>query len=298
MATPFILWWCIAGLVWILLLSRKMADKVDRAMEILGLWLLAVLGILGLPQYFPFPLGIQVSIIITATAAIGITLFLCLGQTKVGKAQVQPRSPLEKSSLEPSLKVEIYQAVIVPEQGSPFKRIYFQVTNTGKSTAPHCRAIIRLPDEVSPYMRSLTRFPPDMAAAEKAFETYRSRLKNIELDWFKAGMTPPEDKYCLGKSVDISPHPNDVFLAGTILANKVELGPVHTVNAKLEISVNTPENWPPKGRMWRPLMELYAGDPLEIKTVFTWEKEQMQERTFRWELQVVSFDDIRFTPIS
>jgi hypothetical protein len=59
-----------------------MADKVDRAIEILGLWLLAVLGILGLPQYFPSPLGIQLSIIITSTAAIGITLFLCLGQTQ------------------------------------------------------------------------------------------------------------------------------------------------------------------------------------------------------------------------
>jgi len=118
------------------------------------------------------------------------------------------------------------------------------------------------------------------------------------LDWFRAGMQPPEDKFCLGKWVDISPHPNDVFLAGTIRVDKVELGPEHRVNAKLEISVNTPENWPPKGRLWLPLVEIDAGDPLEVATVFTWEKEQMQERTFRWELRVVSFDDIRCTPVS
>jgi len=111
-------------------------------------------------------------------------------------------------------------------------------------------------------------------------------------------MTPPEDKFCLGRWVDISPHPNDVFLAGTILVDKVELGPVHRVNAKLEISANTPENWPLKGRLCEPLMELYAGDPLEVTAVFSWEKEQMEERTFRWELRVMSFDDIRFTPIS
>jgi hypothetical protein len=269
-----------------------MADKVDRALEILGLWLLAVLGILGLPQYFPFPLGIQLSIIITATAAIGITLFL-LGQTKVGKAQVQPRSPLEKSSLEPRLDVQIYESVQVRKDGSPFKRIFFQVTNVGKSTASHCRAIIRLPDQISPYMRSLHRLPH----APKAYETSQRLLANIELDWFKAGMMEPRDDLCLGKSIDISLHPNDIFLAGTILVDKVELGPVHVVNAALTIGANTPENWSPKGKISRPLIELYGGDPLEITLVISWERQKFENLAFRWQLQVKSFDEILFTPV-
>ena len=201
------------------------------------------------------------------------------------------------SKAEPTLNVEICQAVIVPKQGSPFKRICFQVKNTGKSAAPRCRATIRLP-EVSAYMRSLTRLPPRIPPGVKGFEARGKRLKDIELDWFKAGMAPPGDEHFLGKSADIPPHPNDILLAGTIVANKVEVGPVHTVNAKLEILVNTPENWPAKGRISRPLTELYTGDPLEIKTVLTWEKEQVQEKSFRWELRVVSFDDIRFIPAS
>jgi len=198
---------------------------------------------------------------------------------------------------EPILNVEICQTVIVSKQGSPFRRIYFQVKNNGKSTAPRCRAIIRLP-EVSAHGRSLTRLPPRIPPGVKGFEARGKRLNDIELDWFRAEIAPPEDEHSLGKSVDISPHPNDVQFAGTIVAKKVEVGPVHRVNAKLEILVNTPENWPAKGIISRPLMELYAGDPLEIKTVLTWQNERVQEKTFSWELRVVSFDDIRFIQVN
>jgi hypothetical protein len=80
-----------------------MADKIEGVLEILGLWLIAVLGILGLPQYFPSPLGIQLSIIITATAAIGIILFLYRTQT-----QGTPISDREREDFRNGVATEMY----------------------------------------------------------------------------------------------------------------------------------------------------------------------------------------------
>jgi len=121
-------------------------------------------------------------------------------------------------------------------------------------------------------------------------------LGHIELDWFNAGLFKPDER-CLGKLVSIPAHRNSIFLAGTILAEKVELGSVHKVSAALTITVNTPEDHPPKGTLTRPLLELYDGGSLEIDLVFSWERDYAQEQTFRYQLQVKSFGEICFTQI-
>jgi len=53
-----------------------MTDRLDVTIGILGLWLIALFGILEIPQYLPFPFNMELIAIVTAIATIIITYFL------------------------------------------------------------------------------------------------------------------------------------------------------------------------------------------------------------------------------
>jgi hypothetical protein len=214
-------------------------------------------------------------------------------QVEVKLPEAKPTAPPPR--LEPEFHVEVCESLAVGTRDVPpsSKRIYFQVTNGGQSTARNCRAVMLLPSSdlpSPPHIRDLAELPtPRGYIVSDRFAT------TMPLDWYKGDVAPPDDELCLGKSVDISTHPDDIFLAGTIFVSMVEPHPPkRTVNAQLEVKAKSPSM---RAMLERPLHELSMGRPARIGLTLSWNEEQLQERTWFWNFQIVSFDDIRRIPL-
>jgi len=194
----------------------------------------------------------------------------------------------------PKLEVKVYQELATQRNGSPppkLRRIFFQVRNVGKSKASDCRVELSLPKRTD-------SAPPIPVPAP--IETYDYLRNNIELEWFRyvGGLGDVEDESSLGKSIDISPHPNVFFFAGTILVEKVETSKSIITNAILTIRSNIYESSKLVVTDQRQLRELSHGGSLDLDVKLTWLRDWQETRTLRYRLEVKSFDEVNFTQVS
>jgi len=211
----------------------------------------------------------------------------------------------------PKLDVNVFKDPLrVGPPGAPEqkrRRVFFQVWNIGKSTAPNCRAVLRLPKiEYRP-----SSFPPESLPESKNVVFVRSRdgpveakiseylQDNIELEWFRMpGGVNVEYQSTFGKSVDLPPRSSDFFFAGVILVDRVQKNIFNKVGALLTVSANTHESKPGVVELVHQLECLSQGEPMEVRLELSWERESIKTVSHRYRVQVRAFDAVDFTEIS
>jgi len=148
MLFPLTLYICLLGLAWAFWRRREILDRNEvlfgYLLSIGGTWTAVLISLIPSQEYAS-AYGQQVLMFSSCGAiifgAVGILVY-ALGP--MPSKQLSPSQevklleakPAIAPQAEPSLQVKIYESVQVRKDGSPFKRIFFQVTNVGESTAP------------------------------------------------------------------------------------------------------------------------------------------------------------------